>query len=91
MMSFIFFCSYKKGSVERLKFYQSVTMKLGSACYIEGALSSMLFLALEFHDDYEGGVLANANCGGNILVYNCNTRASFSPYINKKEKPYFDK
>ena len=37
---------------------------LGSACYIEGAMSSMLLLALEFADDFEGGVLANANCGG---------------------------
>ena len=27
-------------------------------------MSSMLFLALEFHDDVLGGVLANANCGG---------------------------
>ena len=37
---------------------------LGSACYIEGAMSSMLFLAYEFADDFEGGVLSNANCGG---------------------------
>ena len=42
---------------------------LGSACYIEGAMSSMLFLALEFHDDVLGGVLANANCGGMLYVW----------------------
>jgi hypothetical protein len=41
---------------------------LGSACYIEGAMSTMLFLALEFHDDFAGGVLANANCGGESLL-----------------------
>ena len=41
---------------------------LGSACYIEGALSSLLFLAYEFADDFEAGVLANANCGG---IYAC--------------------
>lgn len=39
---------------------------LGSACYIEGAMSSMLLLAYEFADDFEAGVLANANCGGTI-------------------------
>lgn len=53
-----------KGSEERLRQYQSVISTLGSACYIEGALNSMLFLALEFHEEFEAGVLANANCGG---------------------------
>ncbi|KAK3585651.1 hypothetical protein CHS0354_004573 [Potamilus streckersoni] len=56
--------SYPKDSEAKLKAYQSATEMLGSACYIEGALSSMLFLALEFADDFQGGVLANANCGG---------------------------
>lgn len=55
---------YPKGSEQRLKVYQEGTSMLGSACYIEGAMSSMLFLAFEFHDDFEEGVLANANCGG---------------------------
>ena len=55
---------YPKGSEERLRVYQAATGMLGSACYVEGAMSSMLFLALEFHDDFMGGVLANANCGG---------------------------
>ena len=40
---------------------------LGSACYIEGAMKSMLLLALEFSEDFQGGVLANANCGGKKL------------------------
>ncbi|KAL8598810.1 hypothetical protein ACOMHN_015389 [Nucella lapillus] len=56
--------SHPKGSEERLRVYQRATGMLGSACYIDGAMSSMLFLALEFHDDFMGGVLANANCGG---------------------------
>lgn len=53
-----------KGSEQRLKLYQSATARLGSACYVEGAMSSMLFLALEFADDVDSGLLANANCGG---------------------------
>ncbi|KAH9490697.1 hypothetical protein Btru_032813 [Bulinus truncatus] len=53
-----------RGSEARLQMYQSMISLLGSACYIEGALNSLLFLALEFHDDFEGGVLANTNCGG---------------------------
>lgn len=53
-----------KGSEQRLRVYQSATGRLGSACYIEGAMSSMLFLALEFADDVNAGLLANANCGG---------------------------
>ncbi|ELU02280.1 hypothetical protein CAPTEDRAFT_182182 [Capitella teleta] len=48
----------------RLMVYQEGTSTLGSACYIDGAVSSMLMLALGFHDDFSGGVLTNANCGG---------------------------
>ena len=59
-----FYFSYPKGSESRLKAYQRSTQMLGSACYVEGAMSSMLLLAYEFADDFEGGVLANANCGG---------------------------
>lgn len=58
---------YEKGSEERLRSYQSATQTLGSSCYIEGAFSSMLFLAYEFADDFEAGVLANANCGGMFI------------------------
>ena len=61
---FLFSFSIPRQTEARLELYQTVTSRLGSACYIEGAFSSMLFLALEFHDDFEGGVLANANCGG---------------------------
>lgn len=31
-----------------------------------GALSSLFYLAHEFHDDPKGGILANTNCGGKI-------------------------
>ena len=30
-------------------------------------MSSMLLLAFEFADDFEGGILANANCGGMFI------------------------
>lgn len=58
---------YPIGSEQRLEVYQSATGRLGSACYIEGALSSLLFLALEFAENPNEGLLANANCGGKIL------------------------
>ncbi|CAG5127710.1 unnamed protein product [Candidula unifasciata] len=66
-----------KGSEERLKQYQKVIATLGSACYIEGALNSMLFLALQFHDDFEAGVLTNANCGGE----NCHRGAALGALL----------
>ncbi|CAL1533006.1 unnamed protein product [Lymnaea stagnalis] len=69
--------SIPKGSEARLQMYQSMVSLLGSACYIEGALNSLLFLALEFHDDFEGGVLANANSGGE----NCHRGAALGALL----------
>lgn len=69
--------SYPKGSEERLQAYQRATQTLGSACYVEGAMSSMLFLAYEFADDFEGGVLNNANCGGE----NCHRGAALGALL----------
>lgn len=57
-------CRYPVGSEKRLQMYQAATGRLGSACYIEGALSSLMFLALEFAENQNAGLLANANCGG---------------------------
>lgn len=34
-----------------------------------GALSSLFYLAHEFHDDITGGILANANCGGSYRSF----------------------
>lgn len=36
-----------------------------------GALSSMFYLAYEFHDDPTGGILANTNCGGQYTSFKC--------------------
>ncbi|XP_072049839.1 uncharacterized protein [Amphiura filiformis] len=55
---------YTAGSEDRLRVYQDAISTFGMACYIDGSLPSMFFLAREFHDDFEGGVLTNANCGG---------------------------
>uniref|UniRef100_K1QBL9 Poly(ADP-ribose) glycohydrolase ARH3 n=1 Tax=Magallana gigas TaxID=29159 RepID=K1QBL9_MAGGI len=66
-----------KGSEQRLKLHQSATARLGSACYVEGAMSSMLFLALEFADDVNAGLLANANCGGE----NCHRGAALGALL----------
>lgn len=55
-------------SEERLRVHQSAVNYLGLACYTKGALSSLFYLAHEFHDDPAGGILANTNCGGE----NCN-------------------
>ena len=56
--------SLKGHPEEQLEVYQEAIGSLGMACYIEGATASMLFLAREFHDNFEAGVLTNANCGG---------------------------
>ncbi|BFZ00318.1 hypothetical protein BsWGS_03357 [Bradybaena similaris] len=66
-----------KNSEEILKQNQKVIATLGPACYIEGALNSMLFLALQFHDDFEAGVLANVNCGGE----NCHRGAALGALL----------
>ncbi|XP_032412195.1 uncharacterized protein LOC116715691 [Xiphophorus hellerii] len=59
---------FPASSEERLKVHQSAVSYLGLACYNRGALSSLFYLAYEFHDDPKGGILANTNCGGE----NCN-------------------
>jgi hypothetical protein len=64
LIPYLYTYRHPKGSEERLRAYQTATQTLGSACYIEGAMSSMLFLAYEFAEDFRGGVLSNANCGG---------------------------
>ncbi|XP_030605942.1 uncharacterized protein LOC115794520 isoform X2 [Archocentrus centrarchus] len=64
-------------SEERLKVHQSAVNYLGLACYTKGALSSMFYLAYEFHDDPKGGILANTNCGGE----NCNRGAALGALL----------
>ncbi|KAM9334237.1 uncharacterized protein ABDE67_021968 [Symphorus nematophorus] len=64
-------------SEERLKVHQSAVNYLGLACYTKGALSSLFYLAHEFHDDPAGGILANTNCGGE----NCNRGAALGALL----------
>jgi len=59
---------FPESSEERLRVHQSAVSYLGLACYNRGALSSMFYLAHEFHHDPKAGILANTNCGGE----NCN-------------------
>ncbi|TWW63870.1 hypothetical protein D4764_03G0008780 [Takifugu flavidus] len=51
-------------SEKRLKVHQSAVSYLGLACYTKGALSSLFYLAYEFHDNPREGILTNTNCGG---------------------------
>lgn len=37
---------------------------LGSACYVEDAVPATLYLALKYHQDLAGGLIANTNLGG---------------------------
>ncbi|KAM9328274.1 uncharacterized protein KZ484_019608 [Pholidichthys leucotaenia] len=67
-------------SEERLKVHQSAVSHLGMACYNKGALSSMFYLAYEFHDDPRGGILANTNCGGE----NCNRGAALGALLGAR-------
>lgn len=62
---------YNAGSESQLEAYQDGVSSLGMACYIEGALSSLLLLAYDFHDDFVNGTLTNANCGGKYSFFNC--------------------
>ncbi|XP_041936425.1 uncharacterized protein LOC121698414 isoform X1 [Alosa sapidissima] len=64
-------------SEERLKVHQSAVEVLGLACYTKGALSSLFYLAHEFHSDIQGGILANTNCGGE----NCNRGAALGALL----------
>nr|XP_057907250.1 uncharacterized protein LOC131104263 isoform X2 [Doryrhamphus excisus] len=64
-------------SVERLRVHQMAVSDLGLACYTKGALSSMFYLAHQFHDDPTAGILANTNCGGE----NCNRGAALGALL----------
>ncbi|XP_047432365.1 uncharacterized protein LOC125000759 [Mugil cephalus] len=68
---------FPRSSEDRLKVHQSAVCSLGMACYTKGALSSMFYLAHEFHDDLTGGILANTNCGGE----NCNRGAALGALL----------
>lgn len=68
---------FPKMSEERLRVHQNAVEMLGLACYIKGALSSLFYLAHEFHDDIQGGILANTNCGGE----NCNRGAALGALL----------
>lgn len=68
---------FPRGSDEQLKVHQSAVSYLGLACYTKGALSSLFYLAHEFHDDVSGGILANTNCGGE----NCNRGAALGALL----------
>ncbi|KAJ8405961.1 hypothetical protein AAFF_G00308490 [Aldrovandia affinis] len=71
---------FPSGSEERLKVHQSAVASLGLACYTKGALSSLFYLAHEFHDDLRGGILANTNCGGE----NCNRGAALGALLGAR-------
>ncbi|GFO45496.1 poly(ADP-ribose) glycohydrolase arh3 [Plakobranchus ocellatus] len=69
--------SIPRGTEQRLELYQELTSRLGSACYIEGAMKSLLLFALEFSEDFQNGVLTNANCGGE----NCHRGAALGALL----------
>jgi ADP-ribosyl-[dinitrogen reductase] hydrolase len=54
----------KLGAWERLTDRQLVGGTLSSACYIDEAFPASLALAWRHADDFAGGVIANARCGG---------------------------
>ena len=80
------FCRYPKGSDRRLEIYQAAVGQLGLACYIKGAMTSLLFLAHEFHDDFEAGVLTNTNCGGNVVTILPTMAGVYCPTLTKGSK-----
>ncbi|KAM9836133.1 uncharacterized protein ACBR49_019791 [Aulostomus maculatus] len=68
---------FPESSEERLQVHQSAVGHLGLACYSRGALSSLFYLAHEFHEDPAAGILANTNCGGE----NCNRGAALGALL----------
>ena len=38
--------------------------RFSTACYVEESVPSVIYLALKYHDDPEGGLIANTNLGG---------------------------
>ncbi|XP_064826496.1 uncharacterized protein LOC135543278 [Oncorhynchus masou masou] len=71
---------FPTSSAEGLKVHQSAVEMLGMACYTRGALSSMFYLAHEFHNDPHGGILANTNCGGE----NCNRGSALGALLGAR-------
>ncbi|KAM6945333.1 uncharacterized protein FYW47_017627 [Aplochiton taeniatus] len=71
---------YPADSAERLKVNQNAIEYLGLACYTKGALSSMFYLAHEYHDDPRRGILANTNSGGE----NCNRGAALGALLGAR-------
>ena len=41
-----------------------VGSRFSTACYVEESVPSVIYLALKYHDDPEGGLIANTNLGG---------------------------
>ena len=41
-----------------------VGRRFSTACYVEESIPSVLYLALKYHDDPEGGLIASTNLGG---------------------------
>jgi ADP-ribosylglycohydrolase len=41
-----------------------VGRRFSTACYVEESVPSVIYLALKYHDDLEGGLIANTNLGG---------------------------
>lgn len=71
---------YPSSSEERLKVHQSAVASLGLACYMQGALSSLFYLAYSFHNDVTEGILTNTNCGGE----NCNRGAALGALLGAR-------
>ncbi|XP_067298442.1 uncharacterized protein [Pseudorasbora parva] len=71
---------FPASSAERLKVHQSAVESLGLACYTQGALTSLFYLAYCFHDDVSGGILTNTNCGGE----NCNRGAALGALLGAR-------
>ncbi|XP_057186643.1 uncharacterized protein LOC130552404 isoform X1 [Triplophysa rosa] len=72
--------SFSRSSEERLKVHQRAVESLGLACYIQGAVSSLFYLAYTFHNDVTEGILTNTNCGGE----NCNRGATLGALLGAR-------
>lgn len=62
---------------DKLSAFQSIGKELGLSCPVKNTYPTILYLVRHFHDDFEGGVLANANVGGD----NCGRAAALGALL----------
>ena len=54
---------------DKVSAFQNIGKELGLSCPVKNTYPTILYLARYFHDDFEGGILMNANVGGDFVCF----------------------